>query len=47
MKKFYFFPDSFVGMSTLFAQAERTVMVESFTNASCPPCAAQNPGSMT
>jgi hypothetical protein len=27
----------------VFAQAERRVMVESFTQASCPPCAAQNP----
>lgn len=26
------------------AQAVRRVMVESFTQASCPPCAAQNPG---
>lgn len=23
---------------------QRTVLIESFTNASCPPCAAQNPG---
>jgi hypothetical protein len=45
MKKFLLLSLTlFVGMSTLFAQAERTVMVESFTNASCPPCAAQNPG---
>ena len=30
------------GMS--FGQAQRRVMVESFTQASCPPCASQNPG---
>jgi hypothetical protein len=33
--------------STLFAQATRTVLVEEFTNASCGPCAAQNPGLKT
>ena len=27
-----------------FAQVARTVLIEEFTNASCPPCAAQNPG---
>jgi len=26
-----------------FGQSTRTVLVEEFTNASCPPCAAQNP----
>lgn len=26
------------------AQVQRLVLVEEFTNASCPPCAAQNPG---
>ncbi len=29
---------------TTFGQAQRRVMLESFTQASCPPCAAQNPG---
>jgi len=28
----------------VFAQSQRLVMVEEFTQASCPPCAAQNPG---
>jgi hypothetical protein len=28
----------------LFGQAQRNVLVEEFTNASCAPCAAQNPG---
>jgi len=27
-----------------FAQAQRLVLVEEFTQASCPPCASQNPG---
>jgi hypothetical protein len=27
----------------IFAQAQRTVLIEEFTNASCGPCAAQNP----
>ncbi|WP_020535989.1 Omp28-related outer membrane protein [Lewinella cohaerens] len=27
----------------LLAQAQRTVLIEHFTNASCPPCEAQNP----
>jgi hypothetical protein len=27
-----------------FAQHQRRVLIEEFTNASCPPCAAQNPG---
>ena len=25
------------------AQSQRLVLIEEFTNASCPPCAAQNP----
>lgn len=29
---------------TTFGQAQRRVMLESFTQASCPPCAQQNPG---
>ncbi len=29
--------------SNLDAQVERMVVIEEFTNASCPPCAAQNP----
>ncbi len=31
-------------LSTLMAQVPRMVVIEEFTNASCPPCAAQNPG---
>ncbi len=27
----------------LWSQAQRTVLIEEFTNASCPPCEAQNP----
>lgn len=27
----------------LFGQTERTILLEEFTNASCPPCASQNP----
>lgn len=29
--------------SALFAQVPKMVIIEEFTNASCPPCAAQNP----
>lgn len=32
-----------LGTSTLFAGSPRNVLFEEFTNASCPPCAAQNP----
>ncbi|MCB0525861.1 MAG: Omp28-related outer membrane protein [Saprospiraceae bacterium] len=32
------------GVFTLSAQHARRVLVEEFTNASCPPCASQNPG---
>jgi cell division protein FtsL len=31
-------------IATASAQYQRRVLVEEFTNASCPPCAAQNPG---
>lgn len=40
---------TFIGCLTLAAtmqtkaQSQRLVLVEEFTNASCPPCAAQNP----
>ena len=30
-------------LTTLMAQVPRMVIIEEFTNASCPPCAAQNP----
>jgi hypothetical protein len=33
----------FLGMTSLFAQVPRKALVESFSNASCAPCAAQNP----
>jgi hypothetical protein len=31
-------------ITTASAQYQRRVLIEEFTNASCPPCAAQNPG---
>ncbi|MCB0569957.1 MAG: T9SS type A sorting domain-containing protein [Phaeodactylibacter sp.] len=34
----------FIFQGMTFGQAQRRVMVESFTQASCGPCAAQNPG---
>jgi len=34
-------------MPNLFAQNEKTVLVEHFTQASCPPCAAYNLGFQT
>ncbi|MGL5892131.1 MAG: Omp28-related outer membrane protein [Bacteroidia bacterium] len=32
-----------LGVSSAFAQVQRLVLVEEFTQASCPPCASQNP----
>ncbi len=45
MKKNLLFLIALVGTTMLFAQSspKRTVLIEEFTNASCPPCAAQNP----
>ncbi len=35
---------AFLSSTVLFGQAQRRVLVESFTQASCGPCAVQNPG---
>ena len=45
MKKNLLFLLAFVASVSLFAQTKpsKTVLIEEFTNASCPPCAAQNP----
>src|SRR5689334_7819656 len=43
MKKLFTLIGLFISSMSLFA-SQRLVMVEEFTNASCPPCAAQNPG---
>lgn len=34
----------FAGVFSLSAQYQRRVLIEEFTNASCPPCFTQNPG---
>lgn len=34
---------AFACLSPVFAQHKRRVLIEEFTNASCPPCASQNP----
>ncbi len=45
MKKSLLLSLAVIASFVLNAQTvQRTVLVESFTNASCPPCAAQNPG---
>lgn len=44
MKKLLLFSLLLSGFFTANAQYQKRVMVEEFTNASCPPCAAQNPG---
>jgi len=43
MKHFYTFIALVVFATTAFGQSTRTVLVEEGTNASCGPCAAQNP----
>lgn len=43
MKKFLLLMSFCFTMSSLFSQATRTVLVEEFTQASCGPCATQNP----
>lgn len=44
MKKFIlFFLFAGINVGMLSAQVARKVLIEEFTNASCPPCAAQNP----
>lgn len=44
MKKIYALAVSLAVATLSFAQSPRTTLVEEATNASCPPCAAQNPG---
>lgn len=43
MKKFYLSLSAVLVAGALSAQSQRLVLVEEFTQASCPPCAAQNP----
>lgn len=44
MKRFYLLLTAFLlSLTAIFAQHNRRVLIEEFTNASCPPCAAQNP----
>ncbi len=44
MKKIYLIISIFVALSvSAFSQSQRFVLFEEFTNASCSPCAAQNP----
>lgn len=43
MKKLFLFALLVVGAHAANAQTQRRVMLEAFSNASCPPCAAQNP----
>lgn len=45
MKKKVYLAIAFAGMmaASASAQTQRMVLAEEFTNASCPPCAAQNP----
>ncbi|MGB1205841.1 MAG: T9SS type A sorting domain-containing protein [Chitinophagales bacterium] len=44
MKKLSFLLLACFAASSLFAQHDRMVLVEHFTQASCPPCASYNPG---
>ena len=43
-KVFFLLLATFIAIPSLSAQNERTVLVEHFTQASCPPCASYNPG---
>lgn len=43
MKKIYLAATALLLTCTAFGQSQRLVFAEEFTNASCPPCAAQNP----
>ena len=43
MKKLYFLAIALMATCSVFAQSQRTVLSEEFTQASCGPCAAQNP----
>ena len=44
MKKLSILAFALLCTAALSAQHQRRVLIEEFTNASCPPCAAQNPG---
>lgn len=44
MKKIYFIILACIFIQSGFSQSQRFIMFEEFTNASCGPCAAQNPG---
>ena len=43
MKKIYYLLIALLITNAGFAQSQRMVLAEEFTQASCPPCAAQNP----
>lgn len=43
LKKLLFLSAAFALVLPAFAQHQRRVLIEEFTNASCPPCASQNP----
>ncbi|MBL7922944.1 MAG: Omp28-related outer membrane protein [Bacteroidia bacterium] len=43
MKKLYTFAIALLAGSAVFAQSQRLTLLEEFTQASCGPCAAQNP----
>lgn len=43
MKKGLLILTTLFAANFLFGQAQRTILVEEFTQASCPPCATQNP----
>jgi hypothetical protein len=43
MKKITIFVSALALTGSMFGQSQRTILAEEFTQASCPPCAAQNP----
>lgn len=46
LKRYLFLLVSLIAMPALFAQTQRMVLIEEATNASCGPCASQNPAFM-
>lgn len=44
MKKTFLLAVAAISVNFLFAQSQRLVFIEEFTQASCPPCASYNPG---
>jgi type IX secretion system substrate protein len=44
MKKIYVSFIAFLFVTGAFSQSQRLILMEEFTQASCPPCAATNPG---